>query len=152
MSGFIPKAKLSHITEKIAYHEGELARLYETYDREFAQDVRANNRLEAGLTIPQIRHLVALSEGTLRNRMSREPLRDRVIKVQGKSGLRFEDVKKHLLSRSRGRISQDRVSAILHLRNTTDMTQEKIAETLNLSRKTIQRVLDRDATSTKTEE
>jgi DNA-binding transcriptional regulator YiaG len=152
MDNTIPKAKLSRLAEKIAYHERQLTELRLTYDREFAQDVRMNDRLNAGLTIPQIMILVSMTEGTLRNRMSARALRDKVVRIDGKAGLLYADVKAHLMAKRRGRISEDRVKVILKLRDTTDMTQEQIAETLNMSRRTIQRVLERDATNTTTEE
>jgi DNA-directed RNA polymerase specialized sigma subunit len=126
--------------------------LVERYDKEYAAKVKADDDLDAKLTIPQILHLVPLTEGTLRNRMSREPLKAVVTRCDGKAALCYKDVKAHLLTKARGRISEERVKVILNLRNTTDMTQEQIAETLSLSRRTIQRVLERETPITAAKE
>jgi DNA-directed RNA polymerase specialized sigma subunit len=143
---------LEAMKAKIHYCREELDLLVAAYDKEYAAKVKADDDLNARLTVPQILHLVPLTEGTLRNRMSREPLRSMVTRCDGKSALCYKDVKAHLLTKARGRISAERVKVILNLRNTTDMTQEQIAETLNLSRRTIQRVLEREASTTASKE
>jgi DNA-directed RNA polymerase specialized sigma subunit len=143
---------LEAMKAKIHYCREELDLLVAAYDKEYAAKAKIDNDLNAKLTIPQILHLVPLTEGTLRNRMSREPLRSLVTRCDGKAALYYKDVKEHLLVKARGRISAERVKVILNLRNTTAMTQEQIAETLNLSRRTIQRVLEREASTTAAKE
>jgi hypothetical protein len=133
--------ELDDLRKKLNWHQGEVKRLQEEYDRVFAHHVRAKNLSAAHLTVPQILHLVPIAEGTLRNRMCRMPLQQKVCKRNGNSGLLWADVRDHLLVDRRGTIGDAKAQIIRNLAATTELTHADIAEHLGISLRTVRRVL-----------
>jgi hypothetical protein len=135
-------ADLAALTRQIEFHQAEVDRLTAQYNNTLVAHCRQQDLVDEVLNVAQLMVLTGLAEGTIRNAMSRPPLRDKVTKANGHTGLRYGDAKDTLcLGRRRTKASPNKVEMILSLAKNPNLTQTEIANTVGLSLSTVTRVL-----------